>query len=43
MAGGAVALLFLGLRRCNVLQAFQRDAVVLLAVRRSFAPRAPPR
>jgi hypothetical protein len=38
-----VAILLPGLRRCNVLQAFQRDGVVLLAVRRPFAARAPPR
>ncbi len=43
IAGGAVAILLPGLRRCKVLQAFQRDGVVLLAVRRPFAARAPPR
>jgi hypothetical protein len=43
MVGGAAAILFLGLRHGAALQAFRHDVVVLLAARRPFAARAPPR
>jgi hypothetical protein len=43
MAGGAVVVLFMGLRPFLDPQVFKHDAVVLAAIRRPFAARAPPR